>query len=264
MTSGLKTSLVRLPFWTIRSKARDLSTNCISGSQSPTDSCTTAGSTTPRQSSGSRTVSVRVAITSRAGTSRVAREFRACSRAAGVLCRLPVAVYDHAAARGSNARQATGVSVCRAVVGYRPSIVGPATHGCLQRRSRRALPSFSRPVALAQTVPDPVMPWIALAAPRISLGFSLGELEKPAGAISVRESDVKSLKLTAELSQEFYRYIRSDVTKHRFTEAAVAVIRWPAERCYRRSAARWLRRPSAHRVEKRPAAVAHTHASHCA
>jgi Domain of unknown function (DUF3883) len=71
------------------------------------------------------------------------------------------------------------------------------------------------PFAIAQTAPDPVMPWIALD------GSKLWELEKPSGATSVTESDVKSLNLAAGLSDDMYRYVVGDGETIGFVDAAV-------------------------------------------
>ena len=69
---------------------------------------------------------------------------------------------------------------------------------------RAELAQILAPFAVAQTAPDPVMPWIALAGPW------LWELDKPSGATSVSESDVKSLNLAAGLSELMYNRIRRD------------------------------------------------------
>lgn len=79
------------------------------------------------------------------------------------------------------------------------------------------------PFAVARTAPDPVMPWIALT------GSMLWELEKPSGATSVSESDVKSLNLAAGLSTLMYERISDDHTLYEggskgFVGVAVDVI----------------------------------------
>lgn len=78
------------------------------------------------------------------------------------------------------------------------------------------------PFAVAQTAPDPVMPWIALG------GSILWELEKPSGQ-SVSESEVKSLNLAAGLSELMYKRISDDHTLYEggskgFVGVAVDVI----------------------------------------
>lgn len=66
---------------------------------------------------------------------------------------------------------------------------------------RAELAQILAPFAVAQAAPDPVMPWRALD------GSMLWELEKPSGATSVSESDVKSLNLRAGLSELMYNRI---------------------------------------------------------
>jgi hypothetical protein len=71
---------------------------------------------------------------------------------------------------------------------------------------RDELAQILAPFAVAQTAPDPVMPWIALD------GSMLWELEKPPGATSVSESDVKSLNLAAGLSELMHNRIPDDAS----------------------------------------------------
>jgi hypothetical protein len=66
---------------------------------------------------------------------------------------------------------------------------------------RDELAQILAPFAVAQSAPDPVMPWIALD------GSMVWELEKPSGAESVSESDVKSLNLAAGLSELMHNRI---------------------------------------------------------
>lgn len=88
---------------------------------------------------------------------------------------------------------------------------------------RDELAQILAPFAVAQAAPDPVMPWIALA------GSMLWQLDKPSGATSVSESDVKSLNLAAGLSELMYsRVADADVSyegaNNGFGGAAVDVI----------------------------------------
>ncbi|QUR68158.1 protein NO VEIN domain-containing protein [Mycobacterium spongiae] len=88
---------------------------------------------------------------------------------------------------------------------------------------RDELADILAPFAVAQTGPDPVMPWIALD------GSLLWELEKPAGAQPVSESHVKSLNLAAGLSKSVYDRISDEDTwperaRKAFVAAAVDVV----------------------------------------
>jgi Domain of unknown function (DUF3883) len=84
--------------------------------------------------------------------------------------------------------------------------------------ARDELAQILAPFAVAQTAPDPAMPWRALD------GSILWELEKPLGATSVSESDVKSLNLAAGLSVSVYNRVAQENSYKGFVEAAIDVI----------------------------------------
>jgi hypothetical protein len=84
--------------------------------------------------------------------------------------------------------------------------------------ARDELAQILAPFAVAQTAPDPVMPWIALAR------STLWELEKPSGATSVTESDVKSLNLAGGLSTSVYNRVAQKDSYKGFVGAMIDVI----------------------------------------
>jgi hypothetical protein len=84
--------------------------------------------------------------------------------------------------------------------------------------ARDELAQTLAPFAVAQTAPDPVMPWIALAR------STLWELEKPSGATLVTESDAKSLNLAGGLSTWAYERVAQKDSYKGFVGAMIDVI----------------------------------------
>ena len=81
--------------------------------------------------------------------------------------------------------------------------------------ARDELAQILAPFALAQTAPDPAMPWFALR------NSSWWELQVPTTSSGLNEADVQPLNLVAGLSELRYGRLRNDAA---FADAAVDVI----------------------------------------
>jgi hypothetical protein len=86
--------------------------------------------------------------------------------------------------------------------------------------ARDELAQILAPFAVTPTAPDAAMPWIALAR------STLWELEKPSGATSVTESDVKLLNLAGGLSTSVYNRVAQKDSYKGFVGARPAR-QWP-------------------------------------
>jgi hypothetical protein len=92
---------------------------------------------------------------------------------------------------------------------------------------RDELAELLQPFALAQTPPDPLTPWLALARSGTEPDIGLWDRQLPPDGVPQNESTVRSFNLAGGLSSEFYRDLRPPyygIEYQHFARAAVDFI----------------------------------------